>query len=85
VGLRAESGERAGSGRRQLLSANAPDLVYGRSLATRTIEVPDIRKAFEELKAKGVQFETEVLEYPWGWVAVFLDLDGNRLQVRHGR
>jgi predicted enzyme related to lactoylglutathione lyase len=47
--------------------------------------VPDIRKAFEELKAKGVQFETEVLEYPWGWVAVFLDLDGNRLQVRHGR
>lgn len=59
--------------------------VYGRSPATCTIEVPDIRKAFEELKAKGVQFETEVLEYPWGWVAVFLDLDGNRLQVRHGR
>jgi predicted enzyme related to lactoylglutathione lyase len=59
--------------------------VYGRSPATCTIEVPDIRKAFEELKAKGVQFETEVLEYPWGWVAVFLDLDGNRLQVRHVR
>jgi hypothetical protein len=59
--------------------------VYGRSPATCTIEMPDIRKAFEELKAKGVQFETEVLEYPWGWVAVFLDLDGNRLQVRHGR
>jgi predicted enzyme related to lactoylglutathione lyase len=59
--------------------------VYGRSPATCTIEVPDIRKAFEELKAKVVQFETEVLEYPWGWVAVFLDLDGNRLQVRHGR
>jgi predicted enzyme related to lactoylglutathione lyase len=59
--------------------------VYGRSPATCTIEVPDIRKAFEELKAKGVQFETEVLEYPWGWVAVFLDLDGKGLQVRHGR
>jgi transposase-like protein len=34
---------------------------------------------------RGGQFETEVLEYPWGGVAVFLDLDGNRLQVRHGR
>src|ERR1700680_294989 len=56
-----------------------------RSPATCTIEVPDIRKAFEELKAKGVQFETEVLEFPWGWVAVFLDLNGNRLLVRHGR
>ena len=58
---------------------------YGRSPATRTIEVPDIRNAFEELNAKGVQFDTKVLEYLRRWVAVFLDLDGNCLQVRHGR
>jgi predicted enzyme related to lactoylglutathione lyase len=25
------------------------------------------------------------LEYPWGWVAVFQDPDGNRLQLRQGR
>lgn len=61
------------------------EAVYGRTPATCTIEVPDCRKAFEELKAKGVQFETDVLEYPWGWVAVFTDPDGNRLQVRQGR
>jgi hypothetical protein len=26
-----------------------------------------------------------VLEYPWGYVALFQDLDGNRLQIRKGR
>jgi predicted enzyme related to lactoylglutathione lyase len=42
-------------------------------------------KAFEELKSRGVTFETGVLEYPWGLVAVFVDPDGNRLQLREGR
>jgi hypothetical protein len=37
-------------------------------------EVGTIRKSFEELKAKGVQVETEVLEYRCGWIALFLDL-----------
>jgi hypothetical protein len=32
----------------------------------------------------GVKFETDVLEYPWGYVAVFQDPDGNRLQLRQG-
>jgi predicted enzyme related to lactoylglutathione lyase len=26
-----------------------------------------------------------VLEFPWGYVAQFLDPDGNRLQIREGR
>jgi len=26
-----------------------------------------------------------VLEYPWGYIAVFQDPDGNRLQLREGR
>jgi predicted enzyme related to lactoylglutathione lyase len=39
----------------------------------------------EALKLSGVKFETEVLEYPWGSVAVFQDPDGNRLQLRQGR
>ena len=47
-----------------------------------TIETEDCRKAFETLKSRGVTFETEVLEYPWGYLAVFQDLDGKRLQLR---
>lgn len=59
--------------------------VYGRVSAAYTIEVNDCRKMFETLKARGVKFDTEVLEYPWGSVAVFQDPDGNRLQLRQGR
>ena len=59
--------------------------VQGRIPATYTIETGDCRKAFETLKSRGVQFETEVLDYPWGSVAVFRDPDGNRLQLRQGR
>jgi predicted enzyme related to lactoylglutathione lyase len=53
--------------------------------AAYTIEVSDCRKMFEALKLRGVKFETEVLEYPWGYVAVFQDPDGNWLQLRQGR
>jgi predicted enzyme related to lactoylglutathione lyase len=59
--------------------------VDGRIPAACTIETPDCRKAFEELKSRGVKFETGVLEYPWGFIAVFVDPDGNRLQLREGR
>ena len=57
----------------------------GRIPATYTIETEDCRQAYEELKARGVEFETEVLEYPWAYTAVFFDPDGNRLQLREGR
>jgi predicted enzyme related to lactoylglutathione lyase len=54
--------------------------------AVYTIEVEDIRMAFETLKSGGVEFEPpEILEFPWGSVARFQDPDGNRLQVREGR
>jgi uncharacterized glyoxalase superfamily protein PhnB len=59
--------------------------VQGRIPATLTVETADCRKAFEALKARGVTFETEVLEYPWGSIAVFQDPAGNRLQIRQGR
>jgi predicted enzyme related to lactoylglutathione lyase len=59
--------------------------VQGRIPASVTIETADCRKAYEELKSRGVEFETEVLEYPWGYVALFEDPDGNRLQLREGR
>ena len=53
--------------------------------ATATIETDDIRAMREELKSRGVEFETEVLEFPWGYVSLFVDPDGNRLQLREGR
>jgi predicted enzyme related to lactoylglutathione lyase len=56
----------------------------GRSTAAFTMETGDCRKAFETLKSRGVKFDTEVLEYPFGYVAVFQDPDGNRLQLRQG-
>ena len=59
--------------------------VFGRASAAYTLEVGDCRKMYETLKSRGVKFETEVLEYPWGYVAVFQDPDGNRLQLRQGR
>jgi predicted enzyme related to lactoylglutathione lyase len=59
--------------------------VNGGVPALVTIEVDDCRQAVEELKARGVEFETDVLEFPWGYVAQLLDPDGNRLQLREGR
>ena len=57
----------------------------GRGTAAYTIETKDCRMAFEVLKSRGVKFDTEVREFPWGYVAVFQDPDGNRLQLRQGR
>ncbi len=59
--------------------------VHGRIPASVTIETDDIRKTYEELKSRGVEFETDVLEFPWGYIAQLLDPDGNRLQIREGR
>jgi predicted enzyme related to lactoylglutathione lyase len=51
-----------------------------------TIEVEDCQKAFEVLKSRGAKFESsEILEFPWGYVARFHDPDGNLLQVREGK
>jgi predicted enzyme related to lactoylglutathione lyase len=50
-----------------------------------TIVTDDCRKAVDELTARGVEFVTDVLEFPWGYVAQFLDPDGNRLQLRQAR
>jgi predicted enzyme related to lactoylglutathione lyase len=51
-----------------------------------TIEVESCRKTFETLKSRGVKFEpSNILEFPWGYVARFEDPDGNSIQVREGR
>jgi catechol 2,3-dioxygenase-like lactoylglutathione lyase family enzyme len=50
-----------------------------------TIDTGNFQKAYQTLKSRGVQFETEVMEYPWGDLAIFRDPDGNRLQLREVR
>ena len=56
----------------------------GRPPASITIETDDCRKTVEELQSRGVEFVSDVLEFPWGYVAQFQDPDGNRLQIREG-
>ncbi len=42
----------------------------------------DLRKDFEELKARGVKFnESEPQSYPWGSIATFADPDGNNFTL----
>jgi predicted enzyme related to lactoylglutathione lyase len=59
--------------------------VQGRIPAICTIETDDLQKDYDALKARGVKFDSEVLEFPWGYIAQFEDPDGNRLQLREGR
>jgi hypothetical protein len=40
------------------------------------------RKAFERLTSRGVKSDTDVPEYPWGYIAAFQDPNRNRLQLR---
>ncbi len=38
----------------------------------------DVRKTYEELKGRGVDFDTEPTDAPWGTFAAFRDPDGNQ-------
>jgi predicted enzyme related to lactoylglutathione lyase len=50
-----------------------------------TIETDDCLKTVEQLKARGVAFVSDLLEFRGVYVAQFQDPDGNRLQIREGR
>jgi predicted enzyme related to lactoylglutathione lyase len=41
----------------------------------------DIEAEVEELKGKGVEFDGEVTDHPWGRIATFHDPDGTELQL----
>lgn len=46
------------------------------------LRVDDCRKAFAELKSRGVEFkQEEPLELPWGISATFADPDGNLFSI----
>jgi predicted enzyme related to lactoylglutathione lyase len=59
--------------------------VMGPPPASITIATDDIHTTAEELKSRGVEFASDILEFPWGYVAQFRDPDGNLLQIREGR
>jgi len=44
-------------------------------------QVKDCRKAYAELKARGVKFRSEPAENPWSIVAEFADPDGNPFRL----
>ncbi len=58
-----------------LLATWFPDHV-GKN-ATCVVDTPDCRKAYEELKQRGVTFRQEPKDRPYGIEAVFVDLYGN--------
>jgi hypothetical protein len=46
------------------------------------MRVDDCRKAFAEMKSRGVEFKQEQPEeYAWGISATFSDLDGNMFSI----
>jgi catechol 2,3-dioxygenase-like lactoylglutathione lyase family enzyme len=46
------------------------------------VETGDCRKVFDDLKARGVEFDTpQPLDQPWGRVVIGRDPDGNRIQI----
>jgi catechol 2,3-dioxygenase-like lactoylglutathione lyase family enzyme len=54
----------------------------GRPPASVTLETDDCRKTMAELKARGVEFVSDVIEFGGIDIAQFQDPDGNLLQLR---
>src|SRR6185437_5455711 len=54
----------------------------GRPPASITIETDDVHKTVGELKSRGVEFVSDVVEFRGLYLAQFRDPDGNLLQLR---
>jgi catechol 2,3-dioxygenase-like lactoylglutathione lyase family enzyme len=54
----------------------------GRRPASVTIETDDIHNTIDELRSRGVEFVSDVIEFRGIYVAQFEDPDGNLLQIR---
>lgn len=50
-----------------------------------TLRVKDVSQAYQELRARGVQFVSPIIQQPWADLAKFVDPDGNRLNIRSGK
>ena len=58
-----------------------PNWKPSRDGTTVAFEVDDIQATFNDLKAKGIQFDMDVLETPVCWMAQFRDPSGNKLLI----
>jgi predicted enzyme related to lactoylglutathione lyase len=45
--------------------------------------VDDMRATCDELRGRGVQFQDEPTQQPWGWWATIKDPDGNIIGLHH--
>ena len=57
----------------------------GRPPASITIETDDCHKTAAELKSRGVEFLSDVVEFPWGYVAQFQDTTATGYRYGRGR
>lgn len=65
-------------------------VIYPRSLMTNWAELrpsivfvcDDVEKTFADMKARGVQFESELQKMKWGTFARFNDEDGNTFLIK---
>jgi catechol 2,3-dioxygenase-like lactoylglutathione lyase family enzyme len=58
-----------------------PSLSHAGNGTGLDFQVKDCRKAYAELKARGVNFKSEPTENPWSTVAEFTDPDGNPFRL----
>jgi catechol 2,3-dioxygenase-like lactoylglutathione lyase family enzyme len=58
------------------------DTMPAGSVQGLVLALDDLRASCNELGEKGVRFERQLAEQPWGWEAVVLDPDGNRLVLQ---
>lgn len=54
------------------------------TFATASFAADDVRKTYEELKGRGVEFVHPPSDEPWGVMAQFKDSEGNTLLVASG-
>lgn len=47
-------------------------------------ECDDVEKTYEELKARGVQFDKPPQKQPWGTMAIMRDSEGNQIVISTG-
>lgn len=57
------------------------DGIYNAGLPVIILGSADVRRDFEDLKAKGVEFKQEPTETPYGTQAIFDDTCGNYIQI----
>jgi predicted enzyme related to lactoylglutathione lyase len=56
-------------------------LVAGGLMGSVIIAVDDVRATYEELRSRGVEFQQEPIQQPYGMDAAFRDPSGNQIRI----